>query len=173
MSTLDGYLPFTVVMKAINRLEFQGILNLAGDKEQVVELITQELIQAGVLKEYINIDRPYPKNIHNTLEEFITEGGQVIFIHKMEFDAKQGVFTLDLKFNPESDQINKTLIFQSVQDFEEIVDEEDCTPDYIDSIIGLDQYSTKYVLKTEVHEIVFSSLVAPEILPLRNDKLAL
>lgn len=168
MSKLDGYKPFTVVKNAINKLEVQGNLKLTGDKNQTVELITQELIQAGVLNEYINIDRPYPKNIHNTLEEFITEGGKVIFIHKMEFDAKQGLFTLELKFNPEADRIDKTLIFQSVQDFEEIVDEEDYTRDYIDSIIGLDQYSTKYVLKTEVREIVFSSFVAPEILPIEK-----
>ena len=166
MSELEGYKPFVAVKVAINMLESQGLLKLLGDKNQIVELVTQELIQAGVLREYININRSYPTNIHNTLEEFITEGGRVIFLHKMEFDANQGLFTLDLKFDPESDRIDKTLIFRDVQDFEETVDEEDCTTDFVDSIIGLEQYSTRYVLKTEVREIVFSSLITPEILPL-------
>jgi hypothetical protein len=86
MSKLVGYKPFTVVRNTINRLEAQGLLQLAGEKDQIVEMITQDLIQAGVLREYINTDRPYPSNVHNTLEEFVTEGGRVIFIHSMNFD---------------------------------------------------------------------------------------
>ena len=163
MSKFDGYKPFVVIKNVVNRLESQGLINLTGKKNHIVELVTQELIQAGVLREYIIIDRPYPTNIHNTLEEFITEGGRVIFIRNMSFDANQGSFTLDLQFDPNSDCIDKILVFRGVRDFEETLDEEDWDDD-IDSIIGLDQYSTRYVLKTEVREIIFSSAMTPEIL---------
>jgi hypothetical protein len=164
MSKLDGYKPFVVIKNAVNKLESQGLINLVGEKNQIVEIVTQELIQAGVLREYINAGRPYPTNIHSTLEEFITEGGRVIFIRNMNFEANQGLFTLDLQFDPNFDHIDKTLIFRDVQDFEETLDEEGWADDDIDSIIGLDQYSTRYVLKTEVREIVFSSATTPEIL---------
>jgi hypothetical protein len=168
MSKFDGYKPFMVVKNAVNRLESQELIRLIGEKDQIVELITQELIQAGVLKEYINTGRRYPTNIHNTLEESITEGGRVTFIHKMNFDANQGSFTLELQFDPDSDHIDKTLIFRGVQDFEETLDEEDSAADSIDSIIGLDQYSTRYVLRTEVREIIFSSAMIPEILTIER-----
>lgn len=158
-----------VIKNAVNRLESQGLINLAGEKNQFVELVTQELIQAGVLREYINIDLPYPTNIHNTLEKFITEGGRVIFIRNMNFDANQGLFTLHLQFDPNSDCFDKTLIFRGVQDFEETLDGEDWDDNDIDSIIGLDQYSTRYVLKTEVREIIFSSEMTPEILPIESN----
>jgi hypothetical protein len=72
--------------------------------------------------------------------------------------------TLDLKLDPNSDFIDKTIIFRGVQDFEETLDQEDWTADDIDSVIGLDQYSTRYVLRTEVREIIFSSSIVPEIL---------
>jgi hypothetical protein len=169
MSKLDGYKPFSVVKNTINKLELQGLIELTGEKDQIVERVTQDLIQAGVLREYINTDRPYPTNIHNTLEEFITEGGRVIFIRRMNFDANQGLLTLDLQFDPDCDRIDKTLVFRDVQDFEETLDEEDWTVDDIDSIIGLDQYSTRYVLTTEVREIVFSSEVTPEILQIEKE----
>jgi hypothetical protein len=164
MSKFDGYKPFSVLKNTINKLESQGLIELTGEKDRIVELVTQDLIQAGVLREYINTGRLYPTSIHNTLEEFITEGGRVIFIRRMSFDANQGLFTLDLQFDPDCDRIDKTLIFKNVQDFEETLDEENWTAGDIDSIIGLDQYSTRYVLKTEVREIIFSSEVTPEIL---------
>lgn len=165
MSKFDGYKPFVTIKNALNKLESRGLINLAVEKNQIVELFTQELVQAGVLREYINIGRSYPTNIHNTLEEFITEGGRVIFIRNMNFDGHQGLFTLDLQFDPNSDRTDKTLIFRDVQDFEETLHEEDIDNDYVDSIIGLDQYSTKYILTTEAREIIFSSAMIPEILP--------
>jgi hypothetical protein len=169
MSKTDSYRPFAVIRNAINKLESQGLLELTGDKDQIVELITQDLGKAGILREYINTSCPYPTNIHHTLEEFITEMGRVIFIHRMKFDVNQGLFTLDLKFDPESEYIDKTLTFRDVQDFSETLDDdEEITTDYVDSIIGLDQYSARYVLKTDVREIIFSSLATPEISLVKN-----
>jgi hypothetical protein len=164
MSKFGGYRPFHVVVNAVNKLSAQGFTDLAGDQEKIAELITQELIQAGVLNEYLKIDRPYPTNIHNTLEEFISDGGRQVFIHKLDFDATQGLLTLELQFNPESDGIDKTLVFRDVQDFEDVLDSDEYDADYLDSIIGLDQYSTKYILKTHEREISFSSVVTPEVL---------
>jgi hypothetical protein len=100
---------------------------------------------------------------HQTLEEIITEGGRVVYIARIELDANQKLFTLDLRFDPESDLVDKILVFHDVQDFEEIFNEDEDTTDYMDSIIGLEQDSSRYVLTTDVREITFSSLMAPEI----------
>jgi hypothetical protein len=86
---------------------------------------------------------------HKTLEEIIIEPGRVVYIARMDFDADQRLFTLDLKFDPESDLVNKTLVFHDVQDFEETVSEDEDTTDYMDSIIGLDQDSNCYILTTD------------------------
>jgi hypothetical protein len=168
MSNFDKYRPFEVVVNAVNKLNVQGFTDLTGDKDKIAELITQELIQAGVLNEYLKTDRPYPTNIHNTLEELISDGGHQVFIHKLNFDINQDLLTLDLQFNPESDDIDKTLIFHGVQDFEDVLDIDEYDANCLDAIIGLDQYSTKYVLKTHEREISFSSMIAPEILLLRK-----
>jgi hypothetical protein len=168
MSKFYGYKTFQVISNVINQLDFQGFLQIVGEKEKIAELITQELIQAGVFREYINSECPYPQNIHNTLEEFITEGGRAIYIHRMEFDENKGSFTLDLQFDPESFQIDKTLVFQGIQDFEETIEEEEDAINYVDLVIGLDQYSTKYVLKTVAREITFTSLIIPEVLPIKK-----
>jgi hypothetical protein len=69
---------------------------------------------------------------------------------------------LDVRFDPESDRVDKILVFHDVQDFEETVSEDEDTTDYMDSIIGLDQASNHYVLTTDVREIIFSSSMAPE-----------
>jgi hypothetical protein len=150
MSRFDGYMPFLVIENALNKLVASGLLELNGEKEQISELLTQELVQAGVLNEYIKMDRPYPTNRHNTLEEFITEGGRGIFIANMEFDAEQCLFKIDLQFHPDSKHFDKTVIFRGVQSFEEVFDgdEDEDSPDYLDSLVGLDQYSTKYLLRT-------------------------
>lgn len=163
MSRLNRHEVYILVSNIINRLEIEGFLKVIGTRDQVAEMVTKELIQSGVLREFLNLDRLHLTNMHRTLEEVITEGGKVMFIHRMEFDKKQGLFTLDLKFNPESDYIDKTILFQGVQEFKETVDEEEDTTHYLDSIIGLDQYSTKYVLRTEVREIMFSSIIPPEV----------
>jgi hypothetical protein len=100
---------------------------------------------------------------HKTLEDIITEGGRVVYIARIEFDADQKLFTLDLKFDPESDRVDKILVFHDVQDFEETVSEDEDTTDYMDSIIGLEQDLSRYILTTDIREITFSSLMAPEI----------
>jgi hypothetical protein len=100
---------------------------------------------------------------HKTLEDIITEGGRVVYIAQIEFDADHKLFTLDLKFDPESDLVDKILVFHNVQGFEETVSEDEDTTDYMDSIIGLEQDLSRYVLTTDIREITFSSLMAPEI----------
>jgi hypothetical protein len=104
---------------------------------------------------------------HKALEEIITDSGRMVYIARMEFDSDQRLFTLDLKFDPESDLVDKTLVFHDVQDFEETVSEDEDTTDYMDSIIGLEQDSTHYVLTTDIREITFSSLITPEISPVK------
>jgi hypothetical protein len=81
-------------------------------------------------------------------------------IDKLE---SQGLLTLDLQSDPESNRIDRTLVFRGVRDFQETVYKNEDTTDYLESIIGLDEYSTKYVLTTDIREIVFSSFIAPEI----------
>jgi hypothetical protein len=102
---------------------------------------------------------------YSTLEEIIIEPGRVFYIARIEFDSDQRLLTLDLRFDPESNHVDKILIFHDVQDFEETVSEDEDTTDYMDSIIGLDQDSNRYVLKTDIREITFSSLITPEISP--------
>jgi hypothetical protein len=104
---------------------------------------------------------------HKALEELVTGGGRVAYIARMEFDSNQRLFTLGLRFNPESNLVDKTLVFHDVQDFAETVSEEEDTTDYMDSIIGLDQDSNRYVLTTDIREITFSSLITPEISPVK------
>jgi hypothetical protein len=104
---------------------------------------------------------------HPTLEEIITEPGRVLYIARIEFDSDQRLLTLDLKFDPKSDLVDKILVFRDVQDFEETVSEDEDTADYMDSIISLDQDSTRYVLTTDIREITFSSLITPEIPPVK------
>lgn len=168
MSRFDGYRPFDVVVNAVKKLNAQGFTNLADDRDKITELITQELIQAGVFNEYLKIDRPHPTNLHNTLEEFVSEGGRQVFISKLYFDDGQGLLTLDLQFDPDSNCIDKTLIFRNIQDFKEVLDNDEHDPDYLDTIVGLDQYSTKYILRTYEREISFSSIVTPEILQIKK-----
>jgi hypothetical protein len=104
---------------------------------------------------------------HKALEELITDSGKVLYIARMKFDSNQRLFALDLKFDPESDPVDKTLVFHDVQDFEETVNGDEDTTDYMDSIIGLEQDSTRYVLTTDIREITFSSLITPEISPVK------
>lgn len=110
-------------------------------------------------QEYENLPR------RKALEELITECGRVVYIARMQFDADQRLFTLDLKFDPESYLADKTLVFRDVQDFKQTVNEDEDITDYMDSIIGLEQDSTRYVLTTDVREITFSSLITPQISP--------
>jgi hypothetical protein len=48
---------------------------------------------------------------HKALEELITDGGRVVYTARMEFDSNQRLFAIDLKFDPESDRVDKILVF--------------------------------------------------------------
>jgi hypothetical protein len=88
----------------------------------------------------------------------------VAYLASIEFDTERRTFVAKLTFSPESAAIDKTIIFKDVWQFNDIFDDpEEYKEDWIEQIIGLDEWSTMYVLKTDLREIIFYTEAIPEI----------
>ena len=103
------------------------------------------------------------------LEEKITRG-LVSYIRSIEHNPAQRCITVKFLRDPEENQIDRILTFTGVEDFsEEEFEDEDVAAgiEVIDSLIGLDEYpeqeSVRYVVHTELREMVFRTQEKPQI----------
>src|ERR1051326_3497743 len=102
------------------------------------------------------------------LEKRVTEGG-FFYIRRIDHDSAGGRLIFEfIKAPEEFSPAARTLTFTGVKDFTEEVDGEEIEEaegGMIDSLIGLDEYpeeeAVKYVVHTEVREMVFRAKEKP------------
>lgn len=101
------------------------------------------------------------------LEQRVTKGF-IVYIHSIDYDVVNKHLVIKLLKNPEhQQQIVRILTFYNIQNFSEELDKEDCDEDWLDLLIGLQQYPQKtgvqYLIRTEQRKIVFFTEVKPQV----------
>ena len=107
------------------------------------------------------------------LEERVTMGS-VVYVSSINYDPIEKRLTIMLVSDPESTSVVRVLTFFGIEDFsdEKFEDEEaEVGINFIDSLIGLDEYPEKegvcYVVHTELREMVFRTKEKPQVEAMR------
>jgi hypothetical protein len=106
------------------------------------------------------------------LEKRVTEG-RFFYIRRIDHDSAGGRLIIEfIKAPEELSPAARTLTFTGIEDFSEEVDGEEIAEaeaegGMIDSLIGLDEYpekvAVKYVVYTEVREMIFRTKETPRV----------
>ncbi len=109
-----------------------------------------------------------------TLEEKVTRGF-CVYISSIDYAPIEQRLTIRFLGDPESSAVVRTLTFSGVEDFsEETFGDEDVEAGIhvTDSLIGLDEYpeedSVRYVVHTEVREMIFRTKENPKVEDVRS-----
>jgi hypothetical protein len=157
---------WNVIEKALLKLKSDGRIEVHAPLDTITEFLTREIIESGLMREFILLDKPVPTHLVNDLEAVVTEGGFTRYVSKIEFNPSEGKLQLQFQQNPERDgRIVQVLTFKDVQNFTESVDEldGDSLDDNLEVLIGLDEYVSKYVIRTDCRELIFNSDKPPEL----------